>query len=412
MKLVIRYWSLVIGFWFGASMLSAQEPTPSQLVTLWDASGQSLTGTLQEITSRSVLLKTTAAESTDWRDVALLRFNDHSKPMEPRGAAIWLANGDRLIAGGTSIDNERLFAAWLRFPDWPTISLPLESVRGCSLELPASRVACDEITQWILNRKEARDELRLLNGDTFAGELESWHEGEFQLKAATGNLVVKSNDVLHIGFNPDLLARSESKELCWLVSLTDGSRVTVIASQSEFKADVLKATHVTGVVWDIPLAEVCELRVLRGRVTWLSDLKPLDFQHTPFLTGSRPWPLRLDQSVAGGPLRLNGREFPKGLGMHSRSIATFELNGRYRSFRAIVGLNGTTTGTGTAECSIEVDGRRVWSEPRLQRGRAIEVSLPNELIKAKRLTLLVDFGEQGDMQDHVNWCDAMLLPDQ
>ena len=109
-------------------------------------------------------------------------------------------------------------------------------------------------------------------------------------------------------------------------------------------------------------------------------------------------------------MRLNGREFPKGLGMHSRSTATFELSGGYQSFRSIVGLDGSTTGIGTAECSIEVDGRRVWSEHRLQRGQSIEISLPKELTNAKRLTLLVDFGEQGDMQDHVNWCDAVLLP--
>ena len=49
-----------------------------------------------------------------------------------------------------------------------------------------------------------------------------------------------------------------------------------------------------------PLVDaIFEMRVLRGRTTYLSDLFPLESRQTPFLPNSRAWPLQRDRSVAG-----------------------------------------------------------------------------------------------------------------
>lgn len=414
MKLLNVVLLLLVDCWFGTLPTLAEEPLPTMnpsAVTLWDASGNTVSGMLSALSAQSVMVVSDGtAKQINWREVVLLRFSNRPKPSDLRGAAIWLSNGDRLIARGKAIQDERLIADWLQFLNWPPLSIPLESVRGFSLALPRGQTTRDAVVDRVLHRKEASDELSLFNGDTVTGELEAWNNGEMHLKGTTGNLVIRSQDVLQVGLNPQLVAPIESNQLCWLVSLSDGSRVTLPVSQCVWTSGSLKAKHVTRVVWDIPLAAICELRVLRGQTTWLSDLRPLEVRHTPFVSNSRAWPMRHDQSVTGGALRLDGREFPKGLGLHSRSTATFELHGRFRAFRSLVGFDDSTTGTGTSQCSLEVDGRRVWGEPRLRRGQPIEVSLTNELIGAKRLTLVVDFGDQGDVQDHVNWCDAVLLP--
>ncbi len=95
--------------------------------------------------------------------------------------------------------------------------------------------------------------------------------------------------------------------------------------------------------------------------------------------------------------------------MHSRSTATFDLAGKYRAFHAVVGLDDTTTGEGTAACTVEVDGRRVFEEPTLSRHKGPQRLSVIDVALAKRLTLTVDFGELGDSQDHVDWGDAVLL---
>jgi hypothetical protein len=34
---------------------------------------------------------------------------------------------------------------------------------------------------------------------------------------------------------------------------------------------------------------------------------------------------------------------------------------------------------------------------------------PIDVSGKKRLTLIVDFGERGDVQDHADWCDPVLV---
>ena len=106
---------------------------------------------------------------------------------------------------------------------------------------------------------------------------------------------------------------------------------------------------------------------------------------------------------------MPGREFAKGLGMHSRAVVTYSLTKQDRFFTALVGLDDLTTGLGTAMCAVELDGRRVFVAERLSRTTAPQQLPLIDVSQAKRLTLIVDYGELGDSQDHVNWCDAVLL---
>ena len=397
--------AFLFGLWSMPIALVADEPR----VTVFDADGRETSGSLQAISHESLRIGEQTA-GLNWSDVVWLRFEHVENVLhEPRGSVIWLANGDRLIARGTAIEDEQLKALWREFREWPEFTLPLESVRGLSLSLPHSRERRDELAAWLFDRKEQRDELRLLNGDVSSGEVAKWRNGTISVKTTGREVTLPIADVRDIAFNPELLALPEPKELCWLVSLRDGSRVTLLASKSRVAGTTLKAAHVSGVAWNIPLDAVFEIRVLRGRGVFLSELSPMESRQTPFLPGAREWPLQRDRSVAGRPLRLGGREFPKGLGMHSRSAATYDLAGKYRAFHATVGFDDMTVGAGTALCAVEVDGRRVFEESALSRQKGAKRLAVIDVSGAKRLTLIVDFGELGDSQDHVDWIDAMLL---
>ncbi len=431
--LVVGYWSLIIGHppnqmtndqsllpfrhVFLALLLilanSFASGADRPRVTLFDADGRTTNGALTAITGDSLSVEPNAesAETRAWKwaDVVSLRFDDRPVPREPRSAAIWLANGDLLIAKGTSIEDERLNATWVRFEEWPKFSLPLESIRGLSLMLPQHRDPRDELASWILDRREKRDEVRLLNGDLIGGELTDWHAGSVVLDTGASRLKLPTNDVRSIGFNADLLALPEPPELCWLVALSDGSRITLKSAESRIERDVLFARHVSGTSFEIPLDAICDLRVLRGRAVFLSDLPTLEETHTPFLPNTRAWPMQRDRAVDGRPLRIGGREFSKGLGMHSRSTVTFDLAGKYRSFVTSIGLDDATSGQGIAACAVELDGKRLFNVAALSRANS-PMPLPTiDLTGAKRLTLVVDFGNLGDVQDHVNWCDPVLL---
>src|SRR5437588_568541 len=88
---------------------------------------------------------------------------------------------------------------------------------------------------------------------------------------------------------------------------------------------------------------------------YLSDLKPLHYEHKPFVGGA--WPLVNDGSVTGHELRLAGSTFDKGLGLHSESRVTYALSGKYQWFEARVGLDPERGKKGRVRIRVLLDGR-------------------------------------------------------
>ncbi|MCH6552124.1 MAG: NPCBM/NEW2 domain-containing protein, partial [Planctomycetes bacterium] len=90
--------------------------------------------------------------------------------------------------------------------------------------------------------------------------------------------------------------------------------------------------HGLGAPTTLPWTRCRRITFRNDRVAFLSDLEPTAVQQTPYLNVS--WPLRRDRSVANASLRLGGKTYPKGLGMHSACRVTYELGDGYRQFAA------------------------------------------------------------------------------
>jgi hypothetical protein len=96
--------------------------------------------------------------------------------------------------------------------------------------------------------------------------------------------------------------------------------------------------------------------------------------------------------------------------MHSRSRATYALDGKYRRFEAHVGLDDATGRDGSVRVKVYADGKA------LELGKDEDVTAKTgplavnvRIDGVKELTLEVDFGRRGDVQGHVDWADARLL---
>lgn len=159
----------------------------------------------------------------------------------------------------------------------------------------------------------------------------------------------------------------------------------------------------------VPLGELCRCDVFSSRVQPLAERQPTSVVHTPFL--SSQWPLVVNRNVWRGPLRIRNREFATGLGMHSQTVARFAIQPGDREFRAIVGLDDEAAPRGSVRFRVALDGQDVWTSPELT-SQSPPLSLPPvPLNGARELTLIVDFGEQADVSDYANWCDAVILRD-
>jgi hypothetical protein len=188
--------------------------------------------------------------------------------------------------------------------------------------------------------------------------------------------------------------------------LSNGSRISLASCKSE-AARLVGKTLFGGSV-SLPLDQIIALDIYQGRAIYLSDLKPRKYEFVPYLDIS--WPYQPDRSVAGNPLKLVTGVFDKGLGLHSQARLTYDLGGGYQWFEATVGLDEATGRLGSAGIQVLVDGK----PQDLGTTEDLTYAAPLRYIRlkvagAKELTLVVTFGRQGDVQDHVDWVDARVI---
>lgn len=118
---------------------------------------------------------------------------------------------------------------------------------------------------------------------------------------------------------------------------------------------------------------------------------------------------RIDRSIQGRPLRIGGREFSEGIGTHAPSEWPIALHRRAKEFRATVGVDEETNGSGTVEFQVVADGKIVAQSGVLHHGQSM--TLRASLKGAEAVILRVTDGGDGNSSDHADWCDAAFTMD-
>jgi hypothetical protein len=156
----------------------------------------------------------------------------------------------------------------------------------------------------------------------------------------------------------------------------------------------------------VPLERLTRLTVLNGRLVFLPDIRPAEVQETPFF--DTPHPFRIDRSQGGRPLRLGGRVYARGLGVHARSALTYALAGSFKSFAATLGVDSEVGNGGSVVFRVIGDDKPLYESPVLRGGDtplAVTVDVSGVLL----LRLEVDEAENADVADHADWAEARLL---
>ena len=115
----------------------------------------------------------------------------------------------------------------------------------------------------------------------------------------------------------------------------------------------------------LPAAEVTDVRFRGGRMTYLSDLRPSKVEEMPYFGRKLPW--RRDVNLLGEPLKIERPDIQRGVAVHSRSVLTYDLNGRYATFEALVGFDDAR-----AARAVSIAG----SSPTTRRSTPIPTSAP------------------------------------
>ncbi|HUT37215.1 MAG TPA: NPCBM/NEW2 domain-containing protein [Planctomycetota bacterium] len=322
----------------------------------------------------------------------------------PAPCDVHLATGGVLHAQSVSFDGQILSLKW---PYGNSLALPLALVRAVRLNAAPGEApgAMPHAFEASIAEEELRlDELFAITEGTvqaIRGGLQAiaggevrfiWNDAERKVpRAKVYGLVLA-----HRSGPPDHTGQC-------LVHLKDGSSLWAFVKGMESGRLTLEvaAKLELAVPWDA----VCRLAVRSSRCAFLSDLDPIEVVEEPLVTFAGPW--QRDRSVLDQPLTLGKTVYEKGLGVHSRCRLSYALDGRYDLFAATIGIDASAAGKGNCVFAVLADGKELFRKA--MRGTDGPADVRLKVANALRLTLLVDWGEDLDLADRANWCDARVI---
>ncbi len=206
------------------------------------------------------------------------------------------------------------------------------------------------------------------------------------------------------------VARELPQRICQVVDIA-GSRWN--AKSLSLGQETIEVTSPAGVKIDLPLQRLAKLDFSSGNTVWLSDLEPEFVQRRPYVASRLPQPSleqlfqpRRDLGMTGRPLSLDGVTYAKGLALTSRTEMVFRLTDDYRYFHAVAGIDDSVRDGGNLDLVISGDDKVLLTRTVTGREKSFPVDL--DITGVKRLKILVDFGREMDIADHLDLCDARL----
>lgn len=325
----------------------------------------------------------------------------------PAGAAliVELQGGDRIVGTAVDFDDE---VVQFRVDSVGIVSISLDRIRrwrprptppdGSSpAPLPA------ESDPSPLETGAVQDVVRLTNGDAVQGIVVLIDRTGFLIETDVGQQLVPHEVVSAVDMVP-AAARSSNSDLTVKVRTADGCVLTT--DRIDWMDGGRLRIRVADNVLELPVAMVGAVEVTGSHWVWLTSQSPAEFRHTPMF--SIAWPYRIGRNVRGWPIRVGGRTYEQGIGVHSASALTYELDGGYEQFVTHYGLDDDCGALADVAVEIRIDGEI--------RHRAEDVVVGTlhgpvriDVRGAKRLELIVQFGRHAAIQDRFNWVESALI---
>lgn len=312
---------------------------------------------------------------------------------------ILLTGGGHLRAKSLSVGDEKLKIAWAFNA---ATSIPLESARGVLFDPKP-----DPLFDRAFAKPGADFDQFLIRVDgkprTVRGLLESLDDKSARIIVNDRKATVDRKDLHGIVFA--YVAPTNRRGGSAKVHLSDGAVIPARSIAAARAGDTVQLRLSERGEIKVPWNAVSRIEVFSDRLQFVSDLTPSAVAEQPIVTLKRPW--KKDRSVTGTPLKVGGQTFAKGIGVHARSQLTFENNGRYELFTAVIGLDDSSGKKGDCNFVVLADGRELLRKRIKGTGKPEFIRV--NITGAREVTLLVEPGRNLDIADHANWCDACFI---
>lgn len=182
----------------------------------------------------------------------------------------------------------------------------------------------------------------------------------------------------------------------------------LVAKSIISKEDKCDVVLVSGVTLKVPLSQFRAIDFSFGKIQQLSRLKPSDVQYVPQF--DIVWEYLNDAGPLRTPISLGGQIYPKGLSIHSKTKLSFRVNGDYRRFQAIMGIDDLSDDTGLlGDVQVKITGDdKVLLEADVK-GPDAPRKVDLDITGVRELQILVDFGGDLDIADWLSLGDAKVI---
>ena len=368
-----------------------------------------LKGDLVSLSDKEIVLSVDGKQvRTPIDQVLLLNLRDSPDklPADTKYAEVELIDGSRFRCAKVELKGKD---AKLTLLSDQEVNLPLAKITYILNEAHIGKHRSD-FKERVLDKKRVRDVIALRKGDILnpvegtLGDADDKGEGtiSFTLKSGgTRSVPLAKVGAVYFQRKPDPKA---PPVLC---KFHDATQNLLYAGKVARTDDGFTVTTTDGVVVKYPTDKVVRLDFSKGKLSFLADMTPTSVKESS--TEGVVQHYRRNENLDGGKIHMNGKPFDSGLALHATTELVYDLNGDYREFRAVIGIDDDVSGDdGPAILKIEGDGNVLLEKTfsRKDKQRVQPVALNVKDIKTLKIT--VTSGDILDLGKHLTLADARV----
>jgi len=325
--------------------------------------GQKLTGDLVAIDSKQIVLKTATGEvATPIKQILTVDLQSPAGPAVPKFMEVELTDGTLLRCDDVKIKGKTVVLTLAGVPAGPGQVLEVPMAAVFYVVRDGHDAAIKKEWSAFLAKRGKRDVLVVKKEGRFDGLEGTADQGDdtgeiIEFELATGaKTKIKLSRLSGLIFNQ--VQTGETVET--LCRVTDAMKNVYAAKDITRKGDAITLTTVSGVKVEFPKTQlVAKLDYSKDKITYLSDMEPVEVK-LPGADDFGPAFAR-DTNLDGvDPIKLNNVVYIKGLAVHAPAAITYNLNGDYKEFKAVLGVDDSVQADKAVRVVIEGDNRPIF----------------------------------------------------
>jgi hypothetical protein len=198
--------------------------------------------------------------------------------------------------------------------------------------------------------------------------------------------------------------RTEAPATAAVCTVTDTEGDSLAAAKVAVEGGTFTVTTAAGVQVGLEEKVLARLDYNMGKLTYLSDMEPAKVvQRSGAGLVIR---YRTDGNLEGEPILLAGVQHAKGLSLHAHTELEYELGGKYKDFKALLGVDPHASPESRAQVTIECDGERKFSKTVPANAAPEPLSL--SVRDVRRLRIIVSSDNFLDLHDQATLAEARV----